>query len=101
MLKNIIRENIVNEMKRAFYTASGDGVLATYVANQRITDKLVDDCFEVMLKHVSKEELSALLNLFNSELYKRYSLAVQESFGIVSCEVESALDLLTKSEGSA
>ncbi|QDP60461.1 MAG: hypothetical protein GOVbin1096_89 [Prokaryotic dsDNA virus sp.] len=101
MLKQSIRETLETVVQSNLYHHSKDETLAYDVSKQCVTDEDVDKCLEIMLEHISEQELIFFLKLIDTDIYKRYQDALADSLRVVDKRIFETLKLLVEQEGEA
>lgn len=101
MLKQSIRETLEAVVQNTLYHHSNDETLSYDVSKQCVTDEDVDKCLEVMLEHISEQELMFFMKLTESDVYQRYTKALHDSLSVVDKRVYETLKLLTEKAGEA
>lgn len=101
MLKQSVRDTLEAIVKNTLFQYSQDETLAYDVSKQCVTDEDVEKCLEVMLEHVSEQELALFIQLFDSELYQRYTQAMTETMRVVDGRIKETLYLLSGRAGEA
>lgn len=101
MLKQHIKENLETVVQYTLMRYSGDETLAFDISKQCISDEDVDKCLEVMLEHVSEQELTLLVELVKSDVHRRYTQAITESMRAIDDKIGQTLRLLNEKAGEA
>lgn len=101
MLKQSIRETLEAVVQSNLYRHSKDETLAFDVSKQCVTDEDVDKSLEIMLEHISEEELTFFIKLMDTDVYQRYTQAISESLRVVDKRIFETLKLLIEQEGEA
>lgn len=100
MLRHTIKSNLESLVRFAIESHGGEETLAFDISKQCVSDDDVSKCINVMLEHVSEDELTAFITLFKSDVFERYTQALNEGMRTVDGKIENTLRLLSRTEGS-
>jgi hypothetical protein len=100
MLEQTIRDNLESVVSFVIQYHGGDETLAFDIAKQCVSEDDVTKCLDVMLEHVSKEEIAAFIVLAKSDAFTRYTQAINEGMRTIDGKIEDTLKLLNQTDGS-
>lgn len=99
MLKQEIHKNLEAVVQMSLMNHGADETLSYDVSKQCVEEADVDKCLEIMLEHISEQELELMVKLIKSPMYQRYTQALTESIRVIDKRIETTLRLLTETGG--